>query len=150
MWGCLLCCYHLLAPAPSPSTLLTLLSAWPHWPVCTTWVASFCPGSWSGWDNLGDRVSAQQKTGSREDSEAEMGMPLTAFSQVCSDRLHPWAEISALLDDPPHLTVCLQISVTLSSLAPSDTGVVRAPQSGISLLILHCLPWFLCTLPTSL
>ena len=43
----------------------------------------------------GDRVSAQQKTGNREDSETETGVPLTAFSQICSDWLHPWAEISA-------------------------------------------------------
>lgn len=38
---------------------------------------------------MGHRVSAQQKTGNKEDSEAKMGIPLTAFSQLCSSWLHP-------------------------------------------------------------
>ena len=70
----------------------------------------------------GGRVRAQQKTEGKEDSAAGIALPLAAFSQICSNRLHPWVKAVAPLSDPPHLTVSLQVSTMHPFLAPSGLG----------------------------
>ena len=146
MYECLLCWYHLLAPPPSLSALLTLLSAWPHWTVCTTWLSSFCPGSWSGWDNMGTGwvLSRRPETGRTVKLKR-------VFLWLASHRYAPTGCTPGLKSQVPQwpsplagLLADFRNSVFIHSFRS------KCGKSGISLSILHCLPWFFCTPPTSL